>query len=177
MPGQFSISIKKFVDKTGTQMDDVLKKVLFDISTKVVTMSPVGNRELWAINKPSMGLRTWRIQHGRPELTLKPEGYVGGRFRANWQIGEGTAPTGELFEKSPPASGYPSKDAVLGELQTKILSAKFGKTYWLVNNLPYAVALEYGHSHEQAPAGMVGITMVSAQAMVDKAVAEVKGGA
>jgi len=171
--GQFTASIKGFAEKTGLRLDSVLKKVLLDISTQVVTKSPVGNRELWAINKPSMGLRTWRIQHGRPELTLKPEGYVGGRFRANWQFGETTAPTGELFEKSPPASGYPSKDAVIGELHTQMLSAKFGKTYWIVNNLPYAVRLEYGWS-TQAPTGMVGTTMVSAQAMVDKAVAESK---
>lgn len=31
---------------------------------------------------------------------------------------------------------------------------KLGDTAYLVNNLPYAVPLEYGHS-SQAPAGMV----------------------
>jgi len=165
--GQFTASIKGFAEKTGLRLDSVLKKVLLDISTQVVTKSPVGNRELWAIN--SMEKRAWRVAHGRNEL--KPDGYVGGRFRGNWQFGEESAPTGVLYD--PKSTSFPSQDAVIGELHTQMLSAKFGKTYWIVNNLPYAVRLEYGWS-TQAPTGMVGTTMVSAQAMVDKAVAESK---
>ena len=169
MAGQFSVSIKRFAEATQLKLDDVLLKVLFDISTKVVEKSPVGNRELWAINAPEK--RSWRVAHGRPDL--KPEGYVGGRFRANWQFGETTAPSGELHEKSPPASGYPSQDAVIGELHTQMLSAKFGKNYWIVNNLPYAYRLEVGWS-TQAPTGMVATTMANAQSIVSEAVDSVK---
>jgi hypothetical protein len=38
-----------------------------------------------------------------------------------------------------------------------------------VNNLPYAVPLEYGHS-KQAPGGMVRITLARFQQIVDEAI-------
>ena len=46
---------------------------------------------------------------------------------------------------------------------------KLGDTAYLVNNLPYAVPLEYGHS-SQAPAGMVRVTIAEFQQIVEAAV-------
>ncbi|WP_256203847.1 MULTISPECIES: hypothetical protein [unclassified Pseudomonas] len=38
-----------------------------------------------------------------------------------------------------------------------------------MNNLPYAIPLEYGHS-TQAPAGMVRVTLANFQHIVDEAI-------
>jgi hypothetical protein len=44
-------------------------------------------------------------------------------------------------------------------------------TIWLMNNLPYAQPLEYGHS-SQAPAGMVRISVIEVQMFISKAISE-----
>jgi hypothetical protein len=38
-----------------------------------------------------------------------------------------------------------------------------------VNNLPYGIALEYGHS-KQAPSGMIRVTLARFQQIVDEAI-------
>jgi hypothetical protein len=75
-----------------------------------------------------------------------------GRFRGNWQVAIGSVPTGtlELDDKA--------GTATLSAAQAKALELKAGQTIFLVNNLPYAEALEYGHS-EQAPGGMIRLTV------------------
>jgi nitroimidazol reductase NimA-like FMN-containing flavoprotein (pyridoxamine 5'-phosphate oxidase superfamily) len=50
-----------------------------------------------------------------------------------------------------------------------VQSLTIGQTAYLVNNLPYAVPLEYGHS-KQAPGGMVRITLARFQQVVDEAI-------
>jgi hypothetical protein len=50
-----------------------------------------------------------------------------------------------------------------------------GKVHYITNNLPYAWRLEHGHS-KQAPAGMVGLTVVEFAGIVDKAANDVRTG-
>ena len=61
-----------------------------------------------------------------------------------------------------------TRRSVAAACVTAIAPAKFGATIYLVNNLPYAVRLEYGWS-KQAPAGMVRITAAEFQSIVDDA--------
>jgi hypothetical protein len=106
-------------------------------------LSPVGNPELWKFPAP--------------------KGYVGGRFRANWQYGFNVTPSGTSENKD--------KE---GEETIAKLSAGIAQVtgaagiHYIVNNLPYAQALEYGHS-TQAAAGMVGITQVKFRGIVEAA--------
>lgn len=83
-----------------------------------------------------------------------------GRFRGNWQVAIGSAPTGtvEIDDKA--------GTATLSAAQAKALSLKAGQTIFLVNNLPYAQALEYGLS-QQAPGGMIRLTVQRWQPIVD----------
>lgn len=157
--GQFSATVRKFADKAQARLDLVVKKVLFDMSARLVEMSPVGNRELWAVNidRRARGLQG-----------LLPKGYVGGRFRANWQYGDGQMPEGTIGD--PKGTSWPQAAAVTGKLAAQIANtARFGGTYWLVNNLPYSIPLEYGWS-KQAPNGMVRITAQEFKRYVDNAV-------
>ncbi|QHJ80235.1 MAG: hypothetical protein [Bacteriophage sp.] len=85
----------------------------------------------------------------------KPEGYTGGRFRGNWQVGIDTLPTEETGRID--KSGTPT----LAAAQVALEKFKVGTTQviYFVNNVPYAIPLEYGHS-KQAPNGMVRIAVM-----------------
>ncbi|WP_116654422.1 HK97 gp10 family phage protein [Pelagibacterium sediminicola] len=75
-----------------------------------------------------------------------------GRFRGNWQVAIGDVPTGTLEVEDKTGT------VTIGKVQAEVLNLKAGDTIYLVNNLPYALPLEYGHSG-QAPEGMVRITV------------------
>jgi len=89
--------------------------------------------------------------------------YVGGRFRGNWQFSIGAPAEGEL-EQVDPAGGV-----TLAKLRLQVEQLTIGQTAYIVNNLPYAVPLEYGHS-KQAPGGMVRITLARFQQIVDEVI-------
>ncbi|POA26333.1 MULTISPECIES: hypothetical protein [unclassified Pseudomonas] len=89
--------------------------------------------------------------------------YVGGRFRGNWQFSIGAPAEGEL-DQVDPAGGI-----TLAKLRLQVEQLTIGQTAYIVNNLPYAVPLEYGHS-KQAPGGMVRITLARFQQIVDEAI-------
>lgn len=75
-----------------------------------------------------------------------------GRARGNWQVAIGNVPTGtlELDDKE--------GTVVIGRIQAETLNLKAGDSIYLINNLPYILPLELGHS-SQAPAGMVRLTV------------------
>lgn len=103
------------------------KVIVLDLFRRVVLKSPVGNPSLWA------------------NPLSAPPGYVGGKFRANWQITVGA-----------PAQSVIESIAVPSALQ--IGAIPLGTTVWLVNNVPYAEKLEGGWS-TQAPAGVVAVSI------------------
>jgi len=87
-----------------------------------------------------------------------------GRFKSNWQYGEGSI----NMDTSRPAGEDP-----LAAIAVGIASWKMGETAFITNALPYAYRLETGWS-KQAPAGMVGVTMVNFQTHFDRALSEAK---
>ena len=139
----FSDDIQKFTIKANGKTDNVVAGIVFDIATRIDFRSPVGQPEIWAANID-------RATRGLPPL---PKGYVGGRFRANWQLGVNVRPSGEINGVDP------TGEATLGKVLSEIPKQAAGNIYYLVNNLPYAQALEDGHS-TQAPSGMVGLTVL-----------------
>ena len=86
-----------------------------------------------------------------------------GRFRGNWQFSIG-APAGGGLDTTDP-SGNEASARIVGDS----ILFKAGETAFIVNNLPYAIPLEYGHS-DQAPGGMVRITLARFQAIVEEAI-------
>lgn len=142
----FAADIAAFVKKANGNAERVVKKIVFDLGTKIVMRSPVGDGLLWK--------------------SPPPPGYVGGRFRANWQYGFGSIPSGDLpdIDKSGGASTL--------RIAAGIKSVPAAGIHYLVNNLPYAKRLEDGWS-TQAPAGMVGLTAVEFQQLARDAAAEI----
>lgn len=83
-----------------------------------------------------------------------------GRLRANWQFGK-VAPAGTV--DLPDTSGA----AALARIAGQVTSLKAGGECWIVNNLPYAGRIEYGHSSVKAPAGMVRVTLANLPAAIE----------
>lgn len=93
-----------------------------------------------------------------------------GRARANWQA-----------TLSAPASGVVDSVDKTGETALAAVRSESEKTwsdddrsFFLTNNLPYIEALENGHS-QQAPAGMVAITIAEFEGLADQVRNQVQG--
>ena len=107
--------------------------------------------------------KTERDQNFNVNGLVAGKGYVGGRFRGNWQFSIDSPADGVLDQIDP------SGNVSIAVLRTQVQSLTIGQTAYLVNNLPYAVPLEYGHS-KQAPGGMVRITLARFQQIVDETI-------
>ena len=90
-----------------------------------------------------------------------------GLARSNWQVGIGSRPSGTraTLDKSGGSS--------ITEAAQVTASIKAGGVCYIVNNLPYIMALEYGHS-KQASAGMARISVARFQAIANAAVRSVQ---
>lgn len=91
------------------------------------------------------------------------KGYVGGRFRGNWQLTVSAPATAALDRID--ANG----SETIADGAAAIAAFVAGPPIYLTNNLSYAVRLEHGWS-KQAPAGMVRITAAEFGAIVEDAV-------
>ena len=161
----FALDMKKFASKCKANGDLVVGKTVMDIATSIIERSPVGDPSQWeGWEAGSIGSNSdhWLMKAG-----FVGEGYAGGRFRANWQLGIGSLPSGELDEIDP------AGDKTRRKLHAMIPAKAAGKVYFLANNLPYAWPLEEGHS-KQAPMGMVALTVTEFNDYIRKALAGLK---
>lgn len=139
----FESDLNSFMIRTMQKAELTLSETIKGLTISLVDRSPVGDASLWA--------------------SPPPKDYKGGHFKANWQGGvdginylvtDDIDPTGEL-----------SITSVIGAIPPDLL----GRAFYITNSLPYAQALEDGHS-SQAPAGMVGLTILDFQSIINKAV-------
>lgn len=86
-----------------------------------------------------------------------------GRFRANWHASL------DFIEPYTFDDLDPSGRETIESLVAAFNDFRPGQQIYIVNNLPYAIPLEYGHS-AQAPGGMVRITLARFQQIVDEAI-------
>lgn len=168
-----TLDMAKFVEAAKGRIDDLNREAVLFAARGVILRSPVGNPELWAANAEVMAQRSayqsqaftynqanpGRRRMGTSRATVHKKfplvvgkGYVGGRFRANWQFGYGSvnATTTEVTD----AQG----DDTLGRISAEVAEVEAGSVCYVTNSLPYAYRLEYEGWSKQAPAGMVRIT-------------------
>lgn len=149
----FSVDLTKFAEKTKLKFDVVLRKTLFSLTKSVIDRTPRDT----------------------------------GRLVGNWQFGTDQIPSGEVGS----AASFKDSDgnAVASEMlslyRVAIDQVKVGHVHYVINNLPYAPVVEYGlypnptlygskkrgedeariHTingySEQAPQGMVRVTVAS----------------
>ncbi len=148
----FVLDLQKFAEKAGKRADAVVGEIVANVAATVDYRSPVGDASYWK-HKP-------------------PAGYVGGRFRANWNLGIGSMDlsTTMATDRSPKGDNGGTTTA---HIVSQIPAQAAGKVYYLSNSLPYAQRLEDGYSR-QAPQGIVSRTAAEFQTDVNEAVAEAK---
>lgn len=143
----FELDLKRFAEKTKKKGDLLVRKVVIEVGGTLVLKSPVGDADYW--------------------LRPAPAGYVGGRFRANWQYGLGQADNSTNDKIN--AGKHGSKEAAAASvgIVTKVKADAGGKIHFITNSLPYAQRLEDGWSKNQAPNGMVKLTVEEFQPIVE----------
>lgn len=184
--GSFSAQIQAFADRAKGAIDGAMRDIIINIGNSVITMSPVGNPEIWKINNISREYNQAVAEHnenlrqnpqnfdkrGYLKRGLKlndgmgiraPQGYVGGRFRGNWMFSIGSPDTSTVYQVDPGGSRS------MARIVNGALEFNTGETAYITNSLPYAIPLEYGHS-TQAPSGMVRITLANFQKVVEEAI-------
>ncbi|CAI8733606.1 Prophage PssSM-02 [Pseudomonas sp. IT-P44] len=184
--GSFALSLAEFAAQATEAIDASLREIIIEVGSSVIRMSPVGNPEIWAqnavasqynkaVDDHNSGLRNdptnlttaGRLKPGRKlndGMDVRaPDGYVGGRFRANWHLSIDVVENVTFDEVDP------GGQETIAALVSAVSDFTAGQTAYLINNLPYAIPLEYGHS-KQAPAGMVRITVARFQQIVDDAI-------
>lgn len=189
---KFGLRVSQWAEQVKDRQEEVTRVAMFKIFARIVNMSPVGNPELWAANQtaaqynravrehndalrqqPENVGKSGRLKPGRKvhdSMDIKkPEGYTGGRFRGNWQIGLDTLPTTETGKID--KSGIPTLATGKGVLERFKVGTT--QTIYFANNVPYAVPLEYGHS-KQAPNGMVRIAVMEFHDAMGEALNEVE---
>ena len=144
----FTVQLERFAAKAKARGPAVVRKVVLEMGTSLVFRSPVGDGSYW-LNPP-------------------PKGYVGGRFRANWQVGLGSI--NYTVSDKTDADGA----ATVGNLFAKVADADTEQVFYLTNSLPYAKRIEDGWSRRQAPQGVVALTVLQFRQFISAAVSEVK---
>lgn len=139
--GTFALDLQKFAEKTKDRADDVVGTIVVRVADEIDKRSPVGDTTYWK--------------------STPPKGYVGGHFRANWQLGVNARPSGEI-----PGVDF---SAAVEQARAAIPEQAAGHIFWLVNNVPYANRIEDGWAHK-APQGIVGLTVTMFQSIVNEAV-------
>ena len=149
----FAIDLTKFCQKAKGNSELIFKKICFDLFGRVIARTPVKT----------------------------------GRARANWQLGVNKLPTGTIesgFEKRKTgkkggleggkwkaATGVAGK--VAGEALKGMDTLTIKDAAYLANNVEYIGPLEYGTS-QQAPRGMVRVTVAEFDAFVKMAAAKLR---
>lgn len=125
---QFSANMRAMGAALPQRASARKRKLAERIHQIVVMATPVGNASLWKDHAPA--------------------GYVGGRARANWQVGLGGPKQGTV--QTIDAGGGGTVSAGVGVIS----GAGPGVAIHITNNLPYIVPLNEGHS-KQAPSGFI----------------------
>lgn len=202
--GQFALQVAEWAKRTKSNADKAVAAAAVSILNKIVLRSPVGNPELWAVNREAAyGRATHNLfvdqinadlyadpsnltKSGNLKRSVRKErklgkrrlkevyefrgeaGYVGGRFRGNWQLSYRGFPTRQLDRIDPTGA------ETMADGAAKLAGFTAGPPIFIVNNLPYGPRLEYEAWSSQAPAGMVRITVAEFQQIMAEEVAALK---
>lgn len=149
---RFNSDMDTLLARLDARLSNVTANTVVQVAASLMAKSPVGDPLRWKRHEA-------------------PAGYRGGHFRANWQHGFNVTPSGVVKGVDP------SGQATLNTIATRVAATQGEHgVHYLVNNVSYANALEYGHS-SQAPQGMVGLTVAEFPDIVARAVASAKTGA
>jgi hypothetical protein len=140
------MDFNEFARKTLLRSDKLIRAVGIKTFNPIIKDSPVGDPDLWKGNAP--------------------EGYVGGRLRANWRCSLGM-PNTATDESTDQNRG-------IVEVNDVCLKANRKDVLWLSNSLPYVHRIEYDGHSKQAPAGMVRKNVTRIKRIISKELRNLK---
>lgn len=189
----FTAAIQLFVDSSKQEMGEAVRRTSIKILAQLVDMSPVGQPDIWEVNQtatsyntavrehnaslrddPANLTKSGRLKRGlrvNDSMDIKTRGVRRRALQNNWYVGLDSQPT--QSNDTPDASGQGSNSRGMAVLE--VFRVGQVSSIYFTNNMPYAVALENGHSG-QAPGGMVGITALDAAQLFREAMSEVRNG-
>jgi hypothetical protein len=141
---QFRRNFAAIMERAGEKKDKLAVMLAMEVLRRLIDGSPVGNASLW--KNPASA----------------PEGYVGGRFKANWQVEYG----GPDLSNSLPPDSFGSGS--MGRGKTKVQQWNVTGKLFITNSMPYCKRIEYDSWSQQAPAGVVRITVKNFKQLVKK---------
>jgi len=143
-PQQFQVDFTRLLRAAGNRAQQVVKASSLKLLESIDNKSPVGDPSTWASPAPS--------------------GYTGGQFRANWMYSIGS-PDVSVTDNTDPSGGESMRRATN-------TSYRLGDKIYISNSLPYAYRLEYEGWSNQAPQGMVRVSVVEFRDFVRQAAAQ-----
>lgn len=148
----FEREMVAFAEAGKQALQDMTKMILVEISVRLVNRSPVGDPPSWKQQPPHV-----------------PRNYLPGTFKNNWCLGVDQVDPDIFYSQDITGSNSITRMALA------IPRWPIGHTYYFCNNLPYAQALEDGWSR-QAPYGMVALTTLEFQSIVEQVEIRYAGG-
>lgn len=145
----FESDIEKFVEKTKDRLDRVVRASALKLFSDIVMTTPVDTGRARANWQPEI--------NGVPNSSIAFEG----------EKGSGKNDDEDTARRE--RNGSKAASMAIAEITDKTTSfepLKGGKI-GIYNNLVYIQALEYGHSHAQAPDGMVRLNAQNFPAIVE----------
>ena len=138
--GTFLVDLDHFGATTEKQMDVIFRKTALDLLSSIIAGRPYGA--------------------GTPVAVVN-----GGRARGNWHV-----EVGALVDRFDENLKDKRGDQTIREGNAVIQNrVKIGDTIFIMNNVPYIIELEHGHSRLQAPAGMVRVALTAFPYIVERA--------
>lgn len=151
----FDVDLKALCEAYKERADSVVGNIVESIVGEIDWRSPIGDAVYW--KSPA------------------PKGYVGGRFRNNWQLGIGSVNYATNSGTDRSAKNKKTGGTTTHGIIASIPAEAAGKVFYVSNSLPYAQALEYGHSRQApGPGGVLGLTVAMFQQIVRQAIEDAK---
>lgn len=144
MAGAFTLDLTRFAAKCGGNARTVVKKVVLDVGSSIVMKTPVGDPTTWKMPAPP--------------------GYVGGRARGSWQYAQG-AP----LEVEPGGIDQGGQVSI-NRVRAGIAAGDPVTEHYITSTVPYMRRLEYDGWSQQAPNGMVRLTIAEFTQFINSAV-------
>ena len=144
----FAAEITSFAEISALNANRLIRAIIIDIAEELVGRSPVGDPASW--NTPA------------------PANYKPGHFKANWHHKQGSS------DSSIRDTVDPTGAVSMNQIRSSASNAtKPADIHFLYNNVPYAMALENGHS-DKAPNGIVALTVLEMPGIVDRAASRLR---
>ncbi|MFZ3286545.1 MAG: hypothetical protein WA191_06810 [Telluria sp.] len=146
---QFRRDFAKVLQRAGANAENVVRAGGLEILKRLIEKSPVGDPSMW--QNPDMA----------------PEGYVGGRFKNNWNVQVSDI----NYDTSAPVDSTGGSAMQRG--QGTLTTFPMGATIFITNSMPYSRRLEFDAWSDQASAGMVRVTAIEYQNIIKQVAAAI----